>query len=125
MDDLPWQTMFGKRCKARKAPTRGGFYGRCELAPHWGIDHALERGLILVRWSDGDVRYEHTPMAQMLMTERMSRDDIVHILTLDSKIRICEIEGKINDFVFREEDSMPNSYPCLACSKKIREENSI
>lgn len=45
--DWPWQ-----RCKAVKEPNPSGHWGRCELKRHEEtIDHALERGLDIPRWS--------------------------------------------------------------------------
>lgn len=56
---LPWQKMFGRRCKTRFRSTRVDFHGRCELAPHGPeIEHALERGMVWVRWTGGAFRLE-------------------------------------------------------------------
>lgn len=50
---LPWYRIFHPRCKAYLEPTNiTRFWGRCELeANHVGEDHALERGMIYVRWA--------------------------------------------------------------------------
>lgn len=51
-DTLPWST-FLNRCRAVREKTDGDpFWGRCELKKHnHSIDHALERGMIIPRWS--------------------------------------------------------------------------
>lgn len=51
--DLPWaRPFFGPRCKAVKERTLFGHWGRCELkANHEPLDHALERGWDIPRWS--------------------------------------------------------------------------
>ena len=54
-DGLPWatvwQTLTGRRCRARKEPNPSGMWGRCDLAAGHQGDHALERGLDVPRWS--------------------------------------------------------------------------
>lgn len=57
---LPWARPFRKRCKARIPPkNKFDFYGRCELSPHGPeIEHALERGMVWVRWQDPLINYE-------------------------------------------------------------------
>ena len=53
MEKLDWAKPFGRRCKAVLAPeeTRD-YYGRCDLQPHRGkTEHALERGLVTLRWT--------------------------------------------------------------------------
>lgn len=48
---LPWSKIFRYRCRAVIEPNDTGYWGRCELARgHAPIDHALERGLVIVRW---------------------------------------------------------------------------
>lgn len=40
------------RCRAVKEPNSSGHWGRCELYKHEGeIDHALERGMNILRWT--------------------------------------------------------------------------
>ena len=59
IDMMPWAGIWpwSPRCKARKRPEPGGYFGRCELKPHdSSVEHALERGMEWVRWSDGPVR---------------------------------------------------------------------
>jgi hypothetical protein len=50
--ELPWQEYpWQRRCKAVKEPNWSSYWGRCELRRgHWG-DHALERGMEVLRWS--------------------------------------------------------------------------
>jgi hypothetical protein len=50
---MPWQRPFGRRCRAVKEPNPSGYWGRCELQRGHGeaIDHALERGMEVHRWS--------------------------------------------------------------------------
>lgn len=49
---LPWNVWPWKRCKAFREPRPGHFWGQCELDKnHFGIDHALERGMDIPRWS--------------------------------------------------------------------------
>lgn len=51
---LPWAKAWKpwRRCKAVKEPNPTGYWGRCELEPHSEkIDHALERGMGVLRWS--------------------------------------------------------------------------
>lgn len=68
-DALPWaRHWWSPRCRARMEPEiawpqgmadvaggmvrTGGHHGRCELRPHSrATDHALDRGLLLPRWS--------------------------------------------------------------------------
>ena len=47
----PWP--FGPpRCRAVLPPNEEAYWGRCELEAHPdGTDHALERGMVIVRWS--------------------------------------------------------------------------
>ena len=48
-----WAGPFTRRCHA-VLEKRGEqpYYGRCELKPHTeGYDHALERGMVWVRWN--------------------------------------------------------------------------
>lgn len=55
---LPWALGFRRRCRARLTAdddtTPNAFYGRCELvrghADDGVIEHALERGMVVVRW---------------------------------------------------------------------------
>lgn len=48
---LPWAGWFDIRCKAR-TEDRGAWSGRCELKRHGSdMDHALERGMDIPRWS--------------------------------------------------------------------------
>jgi hypothetical protein len=59
VDGLPWARAFGRRCRAR---TDDG--ARCDLRPHgYEIDHALERGMDIPRWStrwtDGSYLSQH------------------------------------------------------------------
>ena len=52
--DLPWSQYIWQQCKAVREPrgTGSSHYGRCELhRDHEGIDHALERGMDIPRWS--------------------------------------------------------------------------
>ena len=51
--DLPWAKPFRRRCTARLEPTSNGeYWGRCDLSPHSrDMDHALERGLEVVRFT--------------------------------------------------------------------------
>jgi hypothetical protein len=58
--ELPWaRPIIGRRCKSRLRRSEGPYWGRCELAPHSRlVEHALERGMIWVRWADGPVRWE-------------------------------------------------------------------
>lgn len=61
IDRTPWwgPWPFSPQCKAKKRKeSKNDFGGRCELSPHGkDVDHALERGMIWVRWSDGVVRW--------------------------------------------------------------------
>lgn len=47
-----WAKPFRRRCRARLSrDTAETYWGRCDLAPHArSVDHALERGMIVVRW---------------------------------------------------------------------------
>lgn len=48
---LEWATMFN-RCRARVEPNESGYWGRCDLVKHGReTDHALERGMEILRWS--------------------------------------------------------------------------
>lgn len=54
-EELPWARLFdfNRRCPSRlhrvDSPT---YYGRCELKRgHPGANHALERGMVVVRWA--------------------------------------------------------------------------
>lgn len=49
---LPWSKPLRRRCRARLLRTDArDYYGRCELiADHHPLDHALERGMLTVRW---------------------------------------------------------------------------
>jgi hypothetical protein len=50
---LPWAPVFGRRCRARlhRADSDGtGFWGRCELRARHKGRHALERGMVVLRW---------------------------------------------------------------------------
>jgi hypothetical protein len=51
-DGLPYARPFHRRCRARLPPgTPGGYWGRCDLAPHPpDTSHALERAMLTVRW---------------------------------------------------------------------------
>lgn len=51
--DLPWAPPLGGRCRARLSRVDSpDYFGRCELRRHWGtVDHALERGMVVLRWS--------------------------------------------------------------------------
>lgn len=59
IDTMPWAGPWpwSRRCKAKKRKTGDEYYyGRCELMPHWGtVPHCLERGMIWIRWNDGEV----------------------------------------------------------------------
>lgn len=51
-----WSKWPWNRCRARlekkdASIVNSSYYGRCELKRHSFIDHALERGMITVRWS--------------------------------------------------------------------------
>jgi hypothetical protein len=51
-DGLPYARPLRRRCRARLEPNPGGYWGRCELSPHEeGTWHALERGMLTVRWA--------------------------------------------------------------------------
>ena len=55
VDGVPWAGAFNLgRCRARLEPgaeQAGPYHGRCELRRHRpDVDHALERGMDLVRW---------------------------------------------------------------------------
>lgn len=63
---LPWAKLFQRRCPARLQRWHGGrvmarpeeYYGRCDLRRgHPEREHALERGMIIVRWHT-EVRWE-------------------------------------------------------------------
>ena len=63
MTPLPWAfavpPFFGRRCKARLTPNDTGYHGRCELIKHSKkLPHALERGMIWVRWTDSPITFE-------------------------------------------------------------------
>lgn len=48
---LEWATMFD-HCSARVEPNATGYWGRCDLIKHdQNVDHALERGMEILRWS--------------------------------------------------------------------------
>lgn len=52
--DLPWAIYLWQQCKAVKEPNpeHSSHHGRCDLIRnHAGIDHALERGMDIPRWS--------------------------------------------------------------------------
>lgn len=50
-DGLPYARPFRRRCHDRLGPNPGGYWGRCELEPHPdGTEHALERGMLIIRW---------------------------------------------------------------------------
>lgn len=55
MNELPWSKLFGRRCTASTAAAE-----RCDLAAGHGpeIDHAAERGMYLLRWSEPVTRTE-------------------------------------------------------------------
>lgn len=56
---LPWAKPFRKQCRAELSLDGDEYWGRCELAPHGkDIEHAVERGMIWIRWHDGPVRVE-------------------------------------------------------------------
>lgn len=48
--ELPWAGVRN-RCRAVKEPNGDGFWGRCELKKNHEVDHALERGMDIPRWS--------------------------------------------------------------------------
>ena len=81
MDSLPWvQWPWSRRCKARLRRRANGlekrvYYGRCELSPHGKeIPHALERGMINIRWKDYYNEYaEHTEFAKMVLVQRLRK----------------------------------------------------
>jgi hypothetical protein len=51
-DGLPYARPFRRRCRAVLEPNPGGYWGRCDLSPHPdGTEHALERGMLTVRWA--------------------------------------------------------------------------
>jgi hypothetical protein len=55
--DLPWAKFLKCRAVLERRP-EASYWGRCELMPgHFGIDHALERGMEIIRWST-DYRVE-------------------------------------------------------------------
>lgn len=51
--ELPWARWPWRQCQAVREPRPGQPYGRCELVRGHDveIDHALERGLDIPRWS--------------------------------------------------------------------------
>jgi hypothetical protein len=50
--ELPWQEYpWQRRCKAVKEPGEFFYWGRCELRRGHLGDHALERGMEVLRWS--------------------------------------------------------------------------
>lgn len=56
IDETPWAGPWpwSKRCRARTNSSEE-YWGRCELEPHGPeILHTLERGMIWVRWRDGE-----------------------------------------------------------------------
>jgi hypothetical protein len=54
---LPWP-LGHARCRAVLTRTDGEYWGRCDLEEHpRDTDHALERGMVIVRWST-EVRWE-------------------------------------------------------------------
>lgn len=67
-DSMPWANWPWQQCKARlKRGQDPEHFGRCELkkghyietADEGDPDHALERGMVWVRWDDeGHIRYE-------------------------------------------------------------------
>jgi hypothetical protein len=57
-DGLPYVTWpWQQRCSARLTRTDGEYWGRCDLRTHPQYDHALERGMVIVRWST-EIRWE-------------------------------------------------------------------
>lgn len=52
-ETLPWAKPFQRRCVARMERQPGAdYWGRCDLGVHGpDLDHALERGMEIVRWS--------------------------------------------------------------------------
>jgi hypothetical protein len=51
-DGLPYVTWpWQRRCPARLSRNPGGYWGRCDLRAHpEGTWHALERGMLTIRW---------------------------------------------------------------------------
>jgi hypothetical protein len=53
VDGVPWASVW-RRCRARLEPGAegaGAYYGRCDLRAHSPkVDHALERGMDVVRF---------------------------------------------------------------------------
>lgn len=52
LDTLPWSRPFGRRCPVRlhRHDTDGPYHGRCDLARGHEGPHALERGMVVVRF---------------------------------------------------------------------------
>jgi hypothetical protein len=50
--DLPWSSWPWNRCKAyRERRWYFAYYGRCDLIRYHDCDHALDRGMEILRWS--------------------------------------------------------------------------
>lgn len=50
--DLPWVGLWQRRCAAVREQRPGALYwGQCEFRRNHGGDHALDRGVDVVRWS--------------------------------------------------------------------------
>lgn len=52
IDEYAWAGVWNwRKCRARKEPNSSGYWGRCELKKNHDGDHALERGMIVLRWT--------------------------------------------------------------------------
>lgn len=58
MEDIPWAQWFWQKCRAVKEPNPSGYWGRCELVKDHVGDHALERGMEILRWSTHWTSYQ-------------------------------------------------------------------
>lgn len=58
MEDLPWAGSIFTQCTARMEKGHpSGYWGRCELKKKHECDHALDRGMVSIRWSTNLTRH--------------------------------------------------------------------
>lgn len=71
-ESLPWASSFTRSCRAVIPPDNLRYWGRCELRTAHQGDHALERGMVWVRWSIKS--YEESPQYFTSITETNADD---------------------------------------------------
>lgn len=107
--DLEWSKLFQRSCTSRFA--RREYRGRCELRRNHRGDHAAERGMEWVRWSDDGWLWYTIPGSELqdrspglIFTNETKHGPTVQLMQETRRREIELLSGRIPSFNRKKSD---------------------